>query len=181
MSELSDKIGAAKEFVEAELGFELKKSMLAIYSPEKWVEFCQQYDFDSEKTGLYVPSAHLACIRRDNPFLLSTIYHEYLGHGTFCEHSRKGQEIIIIEQNGQDGNAYLQEKTEPIGLLDLNFQIYEAYAVWIERLICISLGDEDLWEQKKECAPPNYIFWLEQFLHAEKEMGREELFSKIGF
>src|SRR5687767_6575571 len=88
-----ERIRHASTFVFHEFNLRIQQSQIRLYSPTQWETFCRVNRFNAAAEGLYVPSSHKAYVRTRTPLLHSNIFHEYFGHGLFCEHSVIGKEI----------------------------------------------------------------------------------------
>ena len=60
---------------------------------DDWHRFCCINGFELKSTGLYVPKTYTAYVRNDTESLESDIFHEFFGHGLFCEKSLIGKEL----------------------------------------------------------------------------------------
>ena len=176
-------LSEASEFINSEFGLQLEKSQLKPYSLEDWQTFCQTNNFDPESEGLYVPNSHSAYVRVDSPVLVSNIFHEFFGHGLFCEYSQIGKSLATITQG--DADAFLYDEVNPIiqplGLCSRNIGNYEGFALWLESLLCEETGNTAVWELKKDRLPEQYIDLFEYFHDAEQKLTRFGLMSQLGF
>ena len=118
----------ASAFIEEEFGLGVDESGLKLYSAENWSRFCEVNDFDAESEGIYVPKSLTAYAKVDSEELVSNIFHEYFGHGLFCEYSSIGKKLVEIEQEGGDAHSYLygeiNQVTQPLGLMGRNIGNY---------------------------------------------------------
>lgn len=175
----------ASAFLEEEFGLEIEESELKLYSAENWSRFCEVNDFDAESEGIYVPKSHTAYAKADSDVLLSNIFHEYFGHGLFCEHSSIGKTLVEIEQEGGDGWEYLHEEinptAQPLGICQRNIGNYEGFALWMEALLCEETGNSEVWERKKERLSQEDTMLFEYFKKAEQKLTRSGFMAQLGF
>lgn len=136
------------------IGLNIKSSELNFYSPENWDAFCELNNFDVNAQGIYIPVNFQAYVRTNTPTLISNIFHEYYGHGLFCENI-----------NHQFNNSNFS----------INPLIYEGFASWVEKKMCQGLGLAKVWELKKQNIQPFYLQSLRFFEGIEHSFGRSEM------
>lgn len=184
-SNLSSLINEASEFLQTEFGLGVEGSELKLYSAENWSRFCQVNGFDEESEGIYVPKSHIAYALVDSDVLVSNIFHEYFGHGLFCEHSSIGKTLVEIEQDGEDAYSYLcgeiSQATQLLGLMRRNVDNYEGFALWMEALLCEETGNSEVWERKRERLSQGDTILFEYFKDAEQRLTRSGFMAQLGF
>ncbi len=180
----------ASDFISSEFNLKNSKSQLKVYSREDWEKF-YRINKDSiiglkrEDEGLYTPIDYSAHIRTDTSLLISNIFHEFFGHGLFCEHSQIGKKLTDIIQKNQDANQFLYEEVnpniQPSGLTRYNIHNHEGFAMWLESLLCEETGNNHVWESKKQMLNPNYLSLFEFFKDVEQKFTRFGFMSQLGF
>jgi len=185
MSSLESLFLEASSFVSSEFNLQIQQSQLKPYSPENWQQFCQTNSFDQSAGGLYVPQSLSAYVNTGSAFLIPNAFHEYFGHGLFCEHSQLGQKLVEIVQNDGDGNKYLHDEIDPLiqplGLCRQNIGNYEGFAVWMEALLSKKLGEKRIWETKEAGIPKFYQSLYEHFQDAEQKLTLFGFMAQLGF
>jgi predicted nucleotidyltransferase len=179
-----DILSNASTFVKKEFGIELDKTRLTQYDALNWIEFCNANSFDASSEGLYVPSAYAAYVNSDSSVLVSNVFHEYFGHGLFCEHSKIGKDLVARTQKNEDVSSLLHGRVDEqqlFGLARQNIWNYEGFAVWLEHLLCKETGNSSIWQKRAASLPPNQIAVLEHFIDAEHKMTRFGFMSQLGF
>lgn len=175
----------ASSFVSSEFNLQLQKSQLKPYSSDNWQQFCNINCFDVTSDGLYVPSSYSAYVKSESSFLISNIFHEFFGHGLFCEHSYIGKRLVDIIQNNGAEKAFLFDEVNPqeqsLGLCKRNIGNYEGFAVWLEALLCEETTNSKVWQMKKDGLPDDYISLFEFFQDAEQKFSRFGFMSQLGF
>ncbi|MEM5777913.1 MAG: nucleotidyltransferase domain-containing protein [Candidatus Aenigmatarchaeota archaeon] len=175
----------ASSFLRTEFNLQLEQSQLKIYSPENWQNFCNVNGFNANSEGLYVPISYSAYVRIDSPVLVSNVFHELFGHGLFCEHSQIGKRLVEIIQNREDEKSFLYNEVDPqkqpLGLCRRNIGNYEGFAVWLEALLCNETDTSNIFEQKKDRLPNDYISLFEYFQDVEQRLSRFGFMSQLGF
>ncbi len=157
----------ATAFVEREFGLSVEESRLKLYSAEDWPRFCRANGFDGRSDGIYVPRSHTAYAKAESEALIPTVFHEYFGHGLFCEHSSIGKRLAEIEEAGEDGEAYRRQ----------NLDLYEGFALWMEALLCEETG----YSGARERLSQEDAMLLDYFREAERTLGRPGLMTRLGF
>ena len=153
-------IEKAKEILKTEFGFKLEQSR---------VEYC---DLNEENIGGFFQPRLLRANVTKTPesTLLSRVIHEYLGHGSYCEHARNGRRIVGYEQE----LSYLEEQL-------VGKKLPEDVRVSIKSGSEISLvnsGSNHVLYVNKD------NFWLQQYLRLQgdyKQFFQETLLSYEGF
>ncbi len=185
MLSLDSLILDASSFVHSEFNLQLQQSQLKPYSSENWQEFCQVNGFNVNSEGLYVPVSSSAYVKTDSPVLISNVFHEYYGHGLFCEHSQIGKRLVNIIQNGEDEKSFLFGEINPqeqrFGLVKHNIHNYEGFAVWLEALLCEETDNSKVWQLKKERLPDDSVSLFDYFQDAEQRFTRFGFMSQLGF
>ncbi|MEA3514105.1 MAG: nucleotidyltransferase domain-containing protein [Nanoarchaeota archaeon] len=183
--DLNDWIMDSADFIDSEFNLQLNKSELKQYSPENWQKFCQTNGFDAKSEGLYVPQSYSAYVNINSPALISNRFHEYFGHGLFCEHSHIGKKLVEIVQNDGNGDKFLNDEINPqvqsLGLCKQNIANYEGFALWLEALLCRETGNSNVWRLKKDRLPDDYVALFESFHNAEEDLTRFGFMSQLGF
>ena len=180
---LENRLNDASLFIKEEFGLEISESQLKHYSKEQWKEFCNANGFEKKCDGVYIPKSLIAYVNESSKFIVSDSFHEYFGHGLFCEHSIIGQELVKSEQKGEDSYKYLFDINTIItsGLTRRNIDNYEGFATWMEALLCKETGNNKIWEMKKEKLPRERIDLLEYFRLYEHAMTKYGLMAQMGF
>ncbi|MEA3379212.1 MAG: hypothetical protein U9Q69_06305 [Nanoarchaeota archaeon] len=132
------------------LGYFPKNTTLHQVPKNKWQEFSTQRGLNSYSSGVYLPRNQTAIMRGKNPL---SLFHEYFGHGLYCEQSLSGKKLISLEKellkkekerfkNKQFSLQDLQEfRNQDETFRDLdnfrksNLAQYELFAIWTEYLL----------------------------------------------
>lgn len=80
------------------LGFHPEKSSYRLYDEDTWSEFCISRPQRQGANGVYLPRTLTAHILYLEPMFPGNFFHEYFGHGSYCEHTENGQKIVGFEQ-----------------------------------------------------------------------------------
>ncbi len=185
MLSLNPLIKEASGFCSSEFNLEIKKSKLKIYSEENWKEFCRVNNFVVGNEGLYVPLSYSAYVNVSSDVLVSNVFHEFFGHGLFCEHSQIGKNLVDIIKNRGNEKSFLYDevntKEQPLGFCKTNIGNYEGFALWLEDLLCKETSNKKIWDLKKSRLPDDYVSLLEYFKSKEQELTRFGFMSQLGF
>ncbi len=183
---LNSIIKEVETYVKSELNLSIEKTQLKTYTQDQWTEFCSANKFDSEAEGLFVPISLSAYVNQESSVLISNVFHEYFGHGLFCEHSSIGKDLVDICKRQGNAEAYLMNhvdrRTQYSGLCRQNINNYEGFAVWLESLLCKETGNIDIWKQKKENKiSSRYLQLLDYFQEEEQRLTRFGFLAQMGF
>lgn len=170
----------AIRILQSEFGFKPEKSKLIYHDSCSWNKFIEKKDKDI--TGLFRPRELIAHINK-NPenTLLARIIHEYLGHGSYCEHARNGKKIVEFEKKlrRNEDEKLLKEYKQ---FYQQNFLTYEGFAVWLEEFLLNKLNKRYLWNIRiKEIKNTHYEKFYNEFKKFEQENGLLSLIYKVGF
>ena len=175
----------ASSWLYSEFNLKVEKSRFKQYSTENWQKFCELNGFDVKSDGLYVPQSYSAYVHTDSPVFISDTFHEFFGHGLFCEHSQIGQKLVEIVKKDPLSNTFLYEevnpKEQPFGLCKQNIANYEGFALWLESLLCKETNNYDIWQLKKKRLPSDYVSLFEYFSDIEQKFTRFGFMSQLGF
>ena len=182
---LDSLLEGASAFIEREFSLEMGDCRLRIYSAEDWSRFCGANGFDERSEGIYVPRSYTAYARADSEALIPTIFHEYFGHGLFCEQSSIGRTLVEIGQEGGDAHSYLygevNQATQSLGLMRRNIDTYEGFALWMEALLCEETGHGEAWDRARERLTDEDTLRYGGFTQAERKLTRPGLMAQLGF
>ena len=98
---LQTSLQEAEQILQHEFGFRPEQTRLVFHSKNSWNKFL--VNRNSNPQGVFQPrflTAHIP--KNPSQTLLARTIHEYLGHGSYCEHSRNGRRIVQFEQELKD-------------------------------------------------------------------------------
>jgi len=170
---MSSYIESSNSFYQNLLGYKLEQTSLQQIPENKWNEFAQVRRLNPNSSGIYLPRSQTAVIQEENPL---SLFHEYFGHGLYCEQSLQGRKLVKLErklleeekqefqkrkftledlQNFRQRNKIFQELDE---FRKQNLAQYELFAIWTEYLLSGEFNLKDEFEMK-----------YDSFLREEKE------------
>lgn len=143
-------ISSIRDYYQKLLGYKPEQTFLQNISEREWDEFAEQRRLNPNSSGIYLPRNQRAIIRDKN---LLSLFHEYFGHGLYCEQSLLGRKLVDLEKKLLE-----EEKIEFLNkqftLKDLdnfrrenetfnelenfrkeNLATYELFAIWTEYLL----------------------------------------------
>lgn len=180
MKDVTEIIIQGRDFIKSEFNLELSKSTLKHYSKSDWKTFCQVNNFDSTQYGLYVPKSYTAYVHND-PFFISNIFHEFFGHGLFCEHAILGQELVKNEINNNSKEFPYSKTKKYLSFTDNNILDYEGFALWMEYTLCKETNNEKIWNDKKQTFSKDIITLIEYFQSCEEKFTRYGFMAQMSF
>ena len=155
----------SNDFYRDLLGYKPEKTSLKQIPNSEWLNFTQARGLNSDSSGVFMPRNQTAIIRGQNPL---NLFHEYFGHGLYCEQSLQGRELINLEmrlmeeekryfdnrkftlkeiKNFREENKIFQELDR---FRRQNLGTYEGFAVFTEFLLSGEFGLRDMFERKYE-------------------------------
>ena len=196
------------EILESEFMIKPEASKYYIYSKDKWETFLSQTRSDRRCMGVYFPLSLSAHLDETSEFLQVNLFHEFFGHGLFCEHSLIGRKIVSLERDlaeSEDkalnleekaqederrvisvGNPYFEEclkkRQRLIDLMNNQMDSYEGFALWLESFLAYRTGLEDLFERKfEEVIHLTSRELLSKLISFQNQYGNFALFCQLDF
>ncbi|NMB67119.1 hypothetical protein GYA25_03615 [Candidatus Woesearchaeota archaeon] len=156
-------LDSSNEFYQDLLGYKPEQTSLQLVPNSKWFSFTQTRGLNPNSSGIYLPRNQTAVIQEGNPL---SLFHEYFGHGLYCEQSLKGRKLVdlekrLLEEEKQefysgrftleDVQRFRQENQTFQKLNEFrrqNLLQYETFAIWTEYLLSGEHGLKDLFGKK---------------------------------
>ncbi len=175
------------------LGYSVENTALKLLSEEQWNFFCRKNNLN-EITGVYLPRSQTAVVPEDNPL---SLFHEYFGHGLFCEQSLAGRKLVDLEkklleeekqefqekqfslediQKFRGNNRTFQELNE---LSEKNLRLYETFALFSEYILSKRFDLEELFEKKYRSLISRSNI-MNTMINFSKECGDLSIFYQFG-
>lgn len=141
------------------LGYRPKETSLKTIPKENWDEFILSKELNQNSQGIYLPRNQTSIIPKNNKL---SLFHEYFGHGLYCEQSLTGRRLVDLEKKLlEEEKLVFQNKDFSLNelkrfriqnktFLELeyfrleNLGRYELFAIWTEYLLS---GEHGLREQ----------------------------------
>ena len=160
---ISQFIETSNNYYQDLLGYKPGKTSLEQVQKNQWKNFCQKQNLNQNSSGVYLPRNQTAIIQEENPL---SLFHEYFGHGLFCERTQKGKRLVDLEKklleeeteffNGreftlEDLKKFREQSKTFKGLNEFrnqNLVQYELFAVWTEYLLSKENGLREVFERK---------------------------------
>ncbi len=143
-------IDSSNQFYQDLLGYKPEQTSLQQIQETQWNEFATQRGLNPISSGIYLPRNQTAIIQGENPL---SLFHEYFGHGLYCEQNLTGRELVDLEkklleeekQEFSSGRFTLEDvqrfRQQSQTFQDLenfrqeNLGRYELFAIWTEYLL----------------------------------------------
>ncbi|MDO8467847.1 MAG: hypothetical protein Q7S56_02785 [Nanoarchaeota archaeon] len=150
------------------LGYKPEQTSLQSLNEEQWKMFCQSIGFNQSSFGIFLPRNQTAVIPLHVKKSELSLFHEYFGHGLYCEQSLQGRRLVSLEKEllEQEKQEFLSRKftledvqkfrrtnlifKELEELRRKNLGAYELFAVWTEYFLSREFGLRDGFERKYE-------------------------------
>jgi len=161
--EMEHFLDVSSQFYQDLLGYSPEQTSLQQVSEACWSEFTQVRGLNPDSTGVYLPRNQTAVIMGNRPL---SLFHEYFGHGLYCEQSLAGRKLVwlerkLLEEEMQkfDGKEFTLQDLQRFRQSNQTFQElerfrkenlgkYELFAVWTEYLLSREFGFDGEFEGK---------------------------------
>lgn len=158
---LQDYVGASNQFYQDLLGYKPEQTRLQFLNQEQWQPFCERTGLNQNSSGIYLPRNQTAVIPSDSETAPLSLFHEYFGHGLYCEQSLSGRRLVnlekvLLEEERMEflGRQFTLEDIQKFRNRNQTFKKliehrrqnlaqYELFAIWTEHLLS---GEFDLME-----------------------------------
>ena len=188
-------LDSSNEFYQDLLGYKPEQTSLQSISPAEWGEFAQSRGLNPNSSGVYFPRNQTAIVKGDNPL---SLFHEYFGHGLYCEQSLPGKKLVLLEkkllkeekrefsgkkfdltdvQKFREHNKIFHELD---GLRKQNLMQYELFAIWTEFLLSEENSFEGLFNQKYDSLQGKEREALDRIIDFGREYGNLAAFYAQG-
>lgn len=145
------------------LGYSINQTSLEIIKNREWNKFAIQKGLDPNSSGIYFPRNQTSFVKEGCPL---SLFHEYFGHGIYCEYSQNGQELVNLEKKllEQEKQEFQSKKftmedvkkfrersdnfNELIKFKNKHLMQYESFAVWTEYLLSKKFNLLDEFQKK---------------------------------
>jgi hypothetical protein len=180
------------------LGVAPRRTKLETIPSEEWKNFCSRNNLDAESGGIFLPRNMAAYVNLGSNTSQLNAFHEYFGHGLFCEYSQDGRLLTKLEGRlmndekrefskrifSADELQKFRESNPNFSLLQkqrqFNGMLYELFAIWTEHYLSQVLNIDNQFKQKYDSAPKALKENIEGLLKYQKEHGELALFYESG-
>ena len=167
---LHPRIEASNSFYQDMLGYKPEQTSLKQIAKNQLNEFAIQNGFNPNSLGIYLPRNQTAIIKKGDSLGL---FHEYFGHGLYCEQSLPGRKLVELEKrlleeekqefsnskfSLEDLQKFRQQNpvfNELENFRQENLGSYELFAVWTEYLLSREFDLKDNFERKYDALQKN--------------------------
>ncbi len=177
------------------LGYKLEQTSLQQVSESQWKEFALNKGLNPNSSGIYLPRNQTAVIQEENPL---SLFHEYFGHGLYCEQSLSGKKLVdlerkLLEEEKQEfnGKQFTLEDVKRFRKNNLTFQEleefrkqnlakYEIFAIWTEYLLFEKFNLRDMFEEKYDSLLKPEKETIDSIINFSKQYGNLATFYAQG-
>lgn len=167
-SALLSYIETSNQFYQNLLGYKPEQTSLQNISEREWERFAEHSNLNPNSSGIYLPRNQTAIVRGEKPL---SLFHEYFGHGLYCEQSLTGIKLVELEKRlldeekqeferrqftKEDLHEFRERSKTAQGLRefrDRNLGGYELFAIWTEYLLSGEFELRDSFERKYDSLP----------------------------
>jgi len=192
---LRNLLETSNSFYQDLLGYKPEQTQLEIISKNKLDELVSQKGFNPNSSGIYLPRNQTAIIQEGN---LLSLFHEYFGHGLYCEQSLTGRELVDLERRLlKEEKEFFNEKKfikedldnfrkengtfkYLINFKENNLEIYEGFAIFTEYFLSKNFGLKNLFEEKYEKLNGNFEKYVNDMISFNNGLGDLATFYAFG-
>jgi len=183
----------SEEVLHSEFGFKPEKSKFIFYNPDSWKNLLKWRNKNTK--GFFLPRNLTAHILNESlEWILPILIHEYLGHGSYCESTQKGNKLVGYErklfsveeeligkelpENARIGIIKSNDSTKLIESKESNYD----YILQINPDNFLLKSYLSLKEKHKQFAEQNLFYyegfaiWLEEFLL--RKLNHEDIWNR---
>ena len=182
-------------FYQCLLGYKPERTSLQELTKSEWSEFSRRRGLNPNSLGAYLPRSQTAVICERNPLAL---FHEYFGHGLFCEQTLAGRKLVdlerkLLEEERQkfSGREFkleeirtFRQKSQTFKELDefrqQNLARYELFAVWTEYLLSEEFCLKQDFERRYESFPRESKESIDSVVNFSRARGNLATFYEFG-
>jgi hypothetical protein len=143
-------LDSSNQFYQDLLGYKPEQTSLQQIPEFQWNQFIEQMGLNPNSFGIYLPRNQTAIIQGANPL---SLFHEYFGHGLYCEQSLAGRKLVdlekrLLEEEKQEFSSgtftlgdiqRFRQQNQTFQELEKfrqeNLGRYELFAIWTEYLL----------------------------------------------
>lgn len=195
---LKSYLDSSNDFYQGLLGYKQEQTKLTVLDCEGWRALCKKQEGNQDASGMFQPRSQIAVINSESEVYPLNLFHEYFGHGLFCERTLTGKKLVDLEQK------LMQEEKEhfegiPFSLKELkrfrennatfkhlqqeredNLDLYENFAIWTECLLAKHF-DINQFEMRYDSMPESERSQFDKILSFSKRYGNLSTFYAVGF
>lgn len=157
---------SSNSFYQDLLGYKPEQTRLQTLTQEQWQPFCERTGLNQNSSGIYLPRNKTAVIPSESETVPLGLFHEYFGHGLFCEQTLSGRRLVdlerkLLEEEKQEfnGRKFTLEDVQRFRKDNQSFQKlsgfrrqnliqYELFAMWTEYLLSGEFGLREMFDGK---------------------------------
>jgi len=183
----------SKHFIKSEFKLELTHSDYKLISDLDWNKLCNEKNWCKNKEGKYniEENPHMAYVRIEKDFFISTLFHELFGHGLYAEYSKvHGINKDEKKENYSNLGVFTFNEIEKVtnkpedSFDKWQFMNNEGFACWVESILCEKNNYINLWLCKARLLKIQYEQFFkcyERFKEVEVNEGKAGVMKKLGF
>lgn len=192
---ISNLVETSNQFYLDLLGYAPERTFLQSIPENQWDNFAQTRGLNYNSGGVYLPRNQIAFIRDENPL---SLFHEYFGHGLYCERTLSGMRLInlekkLLEEEKQefDGTGFTLEDVQRFRDQNQTFQQlrefgeqnlerYETFAIWTEYLLSNEFGLMKNFRKKYDSFPKQEKESVDSVINFSEKYGNLATFYASG-
>ncbi len=185
----------SNKFYDDLLGYKPEQTSLFQIPKKNWIKFTTQNNLNPNSSGVYLPRSQTAIIQKDEAL---SLFHEYFGHGVYCEQSLIGKRLVYFEKQllkeekiefanrkfTIEDLQKLRQQNKTFKKLNkfkkLNLARYELFAIWTEYLLSEELNLKEDFEKKYNFIESENRQAVDNIINFSKQYGNMATFYANG-
>ncbi len=188
-------LDSSNKFYQDLLGYKPEQTSLEQIQENQWLKFTSEKGLNPNSLGVYLPRNQTAVIREENPL---SLFHEYFGHGLYCEQSLIGRNLVDLERRLlEEEKEFFNEKKFTKEVLknfrkenktfnhlqtfkDNNLGTYESFAIFSEYFLSKKFDLNKLFEKRYEKLNGDFKKYFDKVISFNKKFGDLATFYEFG-
>lgn len=191
-------VESSKSFYRELLGYKPEATQLEFLDNNQWTTFCSRFGLNRNSWGIYLPRNQTAIVPHQIETAPLSLFHEYFGHGLYCEQSLEGRKLVELEKRLlaeekqefegkqftlEDVQKFRQRNSISQELQQLkkdNLGAYESFAIFTEYVLSRELDLMRMFEAKYDSSPKQLKQGIDRIAHFDKKYGDLATFYEFG-
>ncbi len=198
LQELDYLLTSSNQFFSDLLGYKPEKTILQILNNKQWNAYFSKIGANTNSLGIYLPRNQTATIYIESKTAPMNLFHEYFGHGFFCEQSLIGKRLVDLEKSllEEEETEFSGKKFTLRNLYDFrqhnkvfkvlsefrkeNLKVYEGFAVFIEFILSRENNLQKIFEIKYLSSSSTYKEQVNEIINFNQLYGDLSTFYSYG-
>lgn len=185
----------SNKFYNDRLGYKPENTKLIQIPRKNWTKYTIQNDLNPNSSGVYLPRNQTAIVQENEPL---SLFHEYFGHGMYCEYSQTGRLLVSLEKKllYEETEAFTNRKFSRDELIKFRLQNntfqkinrlqkenltqYELFAIWTEYLLSVEYDMREDFAKKYDSVDMHVKQAIDNIINYSLQYGNLATFYENG-